>query len=1002
MGNVLLQDLQREIEAGSVIAIIGAGVSIGATNNQPVASWQGLLHHGVDRCLELTQLTPSKADWAKRVHAEIDSGDLDDMLSAAEKISRKLGAPKGGEYSRWLRETIGVLKAERRGVVEALRDLKIALATTNYDGLIEEVTGLSAVTWMDGAKVERVLRGDENGILHLHGYWDRPESVILGIRSYEEVLGDAHAQTMQRAIRSLKTLLFVSCGEGLHDPNFGALLEWTCKVFPGSEYRHFRLAREREVTELQAQHPPEQRIIVLSYGKEHGELAPFLRGLRTGPGTGQKAQASSPAPGQAVLLPAAPRCFGREAEIEDLVSTLLATPALPVPLLGPPGIGKSAITLVVLNDPRVANRYGKRRYFIRCDSATRRDMLVTEIARNAGLQIGPNLEATLLAMLESAPVALAVDNAETPWEADTLRVEEFLAQLAAVPGLALIASLRGATRPGAVKWRQAIQPRQLPLLEARKAFLAIAGEKFASDPHLEELLGALDGIPLAITLLGYAAEGEPDLHGLWTRWQQERIDILQRAGADHRLLNLEVSYEISLKGRRMTVEGLRLLRVLGCLPDGAAHGDLDVVCPGYGHKAAAVLRQVGLAFDEAGRLRVLTPLREYMWRKHPPQPGDLEPVVAHYLGLAISYGGKAGREGGAAAIIRLTTETGNMQVMILRALDEAQPVLAIQAALSLAEFMRFTGLGSTALLEKAVSIAQNLDSHENITADCIYSLGTIARARSDHAGARRRFEDALPLYQSVGDIRGQANCIYCIGKVARSRSDHDDARQRFDEALPLYQSVGDIRGQANCIKGIGDIARSRSDYDGARWRYEEALPLFKRVDFIRGQANCIYCIGNIARALSDHDTACQRYEEALPLFQRVGDIRGQANCIKGLGDIALALSDAAGARQHYDEALPLYQRVGSIRGQANCINGLGDIALALSDAAGARQRYEEALGLYEQIQDPFSIGWTHRRLARIARNDNERRQYVAAASTAWQSIGRADLVKNLIDEFEQL
>jgi hypothetical protein len=69
--------------------------------------------------------------------------------------------------------------------------------------------------------------------------------VILGIRSYEEVLGDAHAQTMQRAIRSLKTLLFVGCGEGLHDPNFGALLEWTCKVFPGAEYRHFRLARER-------------------------------------------------------------------------------------------------------------------------------------------------------------------------------------------------------------------------------------------------------------------------------------------------------------------------------------------------------------------------------------------------------------------------------------------------------------------------------------------------------------------------------------------------------------------------------------------------------------------------------------------------------------------------------------------------------------------------------------------------------------------------------------
>jgi hypothetical protein len=78
--------------------------------------------------------------------------------------------------------------------------------------------------------------------------------------------------------------------------------------------------------------------------------------------------------------------------------------------------------------------------------------------------------------------------------------------------------------------------------------------------------------------------------------------------------------------------------------------------------------------------------------------------------------------------------------------------------------------------------------------------------------------------------------------------------------------------------------------------------------------------------------------------------------------------------------LPLHRRGGDILGQANCIRSLGDIAKARSDYEGARQRFEEALGLYEQIQEPYSIGWTHRRFARIARNDNERRQQVAAAS----------------------
>src|SRR5438045_1484143 len=154
-------------------------------------------------------------DW------EIDSGDLDNMLSAAEKITRKLGK---GEYARWLRESVGSLRAKDAEVLHALHGLGIPIATTNYDDLIEEATAIPAVTWRESSKVERVLRGDDGGVLHLHGYWDEPASVVLGIRSYEAVLGDEHAQTVLKALAMTKTLIFIGFGVGLDDPNFGQLL----------------------------------------------------------------------------------------------------------------------------------------------------------------------------------------------------------------------------------------------------------------------------------------------------------------------------------------------------------------------------------------------------------------------------------------------------------------------------------------------------------------------------------------------------------------------------------------------------------------------------------------------------------------------------------------------------------------------------------------------------------------------------------------------------------
>src|SRR4051812_22900489 len=78
-------------------------------------------------------------------------------------------------------------------------------------------------------------------------------TVVLGIRSYERVLGDAHTQTIQRALATMRTLLLIGCGAGLVDPNFGALLAWMGEVFAASKYRHYR----------QAQHSTEQRTFAL-------------------------------------------------------------------------------------------------------------------------------------------------------------------------------------------------------------------------------------------------------------------------------------------------------------------------------------------------------------------------------------------------------------------------------------------------------------------------------------------------------------------------------------------------------------------------------------------------------------------------------------------------------------------------------------------------------------------------------------------------------------------
>jgi tetratricopeptide (TPR) repeat protein len=944
---MLLEDLKQAIAQRQAIVIVGAGVSSAATGGDKLASWNGLIEHGIDHCVALG-LTDGTT-W----RALLAGGDVDELVTAAELVGKKLGAPDGGEYRGWLRKSVGALRPAHPAVIEALDALGVPLATTNYDHLLTEVTHRNPVTWQDGHVVERVLRGDESKIVHLHGSWERSESVILGIRDYAHILGDIHAQTMLQAMRATKTLLFVGCGAGLQDPNFGALLKWTRGVFAGSEYRHYRLARESEVAALQKLHPAEERIFVLPYGKDFGDLAPFLRTLAAPPSR------TAPAPGipsAPARLPRATYCFGREAEVGQVVSALLSEDTRPIALLGPPGIGKSAITLAALNEPRVAARFGDRRWFLRCDGAQSVDLLIAELARVTGLPPGPDLRVRLLHELGREAGALGLDNLETPWEAATEATEELLRELSTLPRLMMVASLRGGSRPAGLEWRESVHVRALDLASARQLFLAIAGQSFAGDPRLDQLLRDMDGVPLAIRLLAHFAEGEPDLAGVEREWRAKRTAVLKRGSATSPSTNLAVSFELPIGSPRMTPEARRLLFALALLPDGVARDSLDAIWPDIS-MAVMTLRREGLVVDEAQRVRLLAPMREHVYAAHPPDEADRARVYDHYLALARS-GNRLGGEGGAEIAARMRSEFANTVAVLMEGLQRSARPPSLDGIRGLANLICVAGIGDGAIVE--------------------------ATRTAFHA---------------AGNLLAEATCSLYLGRIALNRSRHEAAEEKFQEALPLFQRAGDVLGEAECTKGLGNIAFEREQLDLAQAKFEEGQKLYRRAGVVTGEAHCIRSLGSIALQRNELDLAEAKHQEALPLYRQQGELLGEAGCILGLGVVALRRRQLDAAQAMFEEALKLYRRVGGALGTANCVRRLGDVALERADRDGARRRYQEALALYAEIHEPISLGEIHRALARVAVDDAERDRHVQAAREFLTQIKHVDLLKKLDDEF---
>ena len=237
-------------------------------------TWRGLIESGIERC----GFVGMTDDWCRRRREQLEESDLDSLLGVAELVQTKLTQlAGGGEFGRWLGEQFKALAVDKdRSVIETLAAFKAPLVTTNYDGLINAVIGGGYVTRLDRSAVLDVVNGSDRRVLHLHGHWEKPESVVLGIRSYEAVTQDEHAQSVLQALGVTKSLLFVGCGaDGLSDPNIGSFLKWlqAFDVRGKHQRRHYVLVRRADVF------APMGRIFALPYGEKYEHLAGFLQTL---------------------------------------------------------------------------------------------------------------------------------------------------------------------------------------------------------------------------------------------------------------------------------------------------------------------------------------------------------------------------------------------------------------------------------------------------------------------------------------------------------------------------------------------------------------------------------------------------------------------------------------------------------------------------------------------------------------------------------------------------
>lgn len=220
----------ESVRARNAVFVLGAGTTIGATGDS-TCSWTGLIAEGIDMAADLNGRSN---EWKQAQLELLNSADVTDLIDVAQTVTEELRRPAGNWYAKWLEATAGEYhnRIKSETLIRAIADLDAPIMTTNYDDVVESITGRTAVTYKDTSRVQAELNKPGKHVVHLHGHWTDPGGVVFGYQSYALAVGDQPSQAMMRALATTRQLIFIGFGGGLADPNFAALGTWLSSNVP--------------------------------------------------------------------------------------------------------------------------------------------------------------------------------------------------------------------------------------------------------------------------------------------------------------------------------------------------------------------------------------------------------------------------------------------------------------------------------------------------------------------------------------------------------------------------------------------------------------------------------------------------------------------------------------------------------------------------------------------------------------------------------------------------
>lgn len=238
-------------------------------------------------------------------------------------------------------------------------------------------------------------------------------------------------------------------------------------------------------------------------------------------------------------------------------------------------------------------------------------------------------------------------------------------------------------------------------------------------------------------------------------------------------------------------------------------------------------------------------------------------------------------------------------------------------------------------------------------ADLLQHQGIKLAKNKDLQDAIQLWEEALKIYQMIGEKQGSGNVLGNLGIAYHFLPDYQRALTYHQESLALEKEI------RNDVKGTVPRTANVNDYQFREYTSRRQIGTLKSLAYIH------FSLGFTYYWLNEYAEAIIQYQNSLKIVRDLKDTRSEAIVLGDLGEVYFYLGQYKLSIKHQEEALKKLEeiedlekleRIEDLDLQGECLNSIGNGYSKLGEWKEARYFYRKALSIFEKIGDDTGQG----------------------------------------------